>query len=207
MAMEKKATGRPSSYTDELAEEICETIASSGRGIKNLCRTYEHWPSHDTIYKWLKKHKNFADLYAKAKRHQVEIILDEILDISDDTSNDTITRIDKDGNEQEICNTEWINRSRLRVDTRKWLAAKLCPRLYGDRHEHVKLKFPDDISKRGALLEMSSEVFRALTKQEIDIDQAKSLISSIKDHGINITLGDLSDRLNKLEEGSTDEKK
>ncbi len=57
---------------------------------------------------------------------QIETLVDEIIDIADDSSND---RIIDDGRER--CNGEYIARSRLRVDTRKWLASKLAPKIYG----------------------------------------------------------------------------
>lgn len=115
-------------YTDDLAREICETIASQGKGLKRLCKENSHWPSYDTIYKWMRKHPIFADLYAYAKKEQVTCLVDEILDIADDGSQDEL--IDEDGNARP--NNEFINRSRIRIDTRKWIATKLVPRLYGD---------------------------------------------------------------------------
>ena len=74
----------------ELAEEICNAVSCSSKGIKQLCKEYEHWPSHDTIYRWLAMEKEFSDLYARAKRLQIEVIVDEILEIADDTSNDSV---------------------------------------------------------------------------------------------------------------------
>lgn len=124
--------GRPTDYTIELAEEICDAIACSSKGLKPLCNANNHWPDRKNIYQWIKKHPEFRSMYAQAKEHQIEVIVNEILEIADDTSKDTIIKTNKDGVEYETCNSEYINRSRLRVDTRKWLAAKLCPRLYGD---------------------------------------------------------------------------
>ncbi len=85
------------------------------------------------IYKWRIKHKDFAEMYAQAKRDQAEILIEEVREISDDTSRDTLLRQDKNGDDYEVCNTEWIARSRLRVDTRKWLASKLIPKVYGEK--------------------------------------------------------------------------
>lgn len=120
--------GRPTDYTPELAQEICDTIASCSKGIKRLCAQHSHWPSHETIYRWLRKYDSFSDLYARAKKDQVRALVEEILEISDDSSQDTR----ENANGDEVCNSEWVARSRLRVDSRKWIAAKLVPRLYGD---------------------------------------------------------------------------
>lgn len=125
----KSKGGRPTIYTPKLAKEICDTIACSSRGIKRLCSEREHWPNPDTIYTWVTNRKDFSEQYAQAKRHQIEVIIDEILDIADDTSNDNV--VNEDG--KIVTDHEHINRSRLRIDTRKWIAAKLAPKVYGDK--------------------------------------------------------------------------
>lgn len=124
---QKNKIGRPTNYTPELAKEICDTIASSSVGIKRLCKENANWPSHNTVYRWLANFSQFSDQYAQAKRNQIELLVDEILEIADDSSQDQV--INAQGN--LICNTELIARSRLRIDTRKWLAAKLVPKIYG----------------------------------------------------------------------------
>jgi len=125
--------GRPSKYTPELAKEICDAIASSSKGLETLCKENPHWPAPKNINIWRRKHEEFRIAYAQSKIDQIETLVDEILEIADDTSKDTIIKVDENENEKETYNAEWVNRSRLRIDTRKWLAAKLVPRLYGDR--------------------------------------------------------------------------
>jgi len=120
-------TGRPTNYTPDLAKEICDSIAASSKGIKKLCSENEGFPNPDTIYRWISAHKDFSDQYAQAKRQQIEVIVDEIIEIADDTSRD----ISVNENGKVIVNHEHINRSRLRIDTRKWLASKLAPKIYG----------------------------------------------------------------------------
>lgn len=124
-----KKVGRPTDCTLELAHEICDEIASSTKGIKVLCRENSHWPNADTIYTWRNRHPEFSDMYARAKQHQVEVLVDSILEIADNTSNDY--NVTDEG--KIIPNHEHINRCRLRIDTIKWLAAKLAPRIYGDK--------------------------------------------------------------------------
>jgi hypothetical protein len=124
--------GRPTSYTPALGEEICNAIASASKGLKQLCKENSHWPEQRNIYHWLTKHEEFRRLYALAKEHQIQSLVDEILEIADDTSQDS--KINEFG--ESVYNSEYIARCRLRVDTRKWLAAKLCPRLYGERVQY-----------------------------------------------------------------------
>ena len=116
-------------YTEELAKEICDTIACTPKSTAKLCKEFPHWPSHETIYKWKRTIPEFADMYANAKRDQIEPLVDQILDISDDAKNDYYAN--NEG--KELFDSEHVQRSRLRVDSRKWFAAKLAPRIYGDR--------------------------------------------------------------------------
>lgn len=88
-------------------------------------------PEPATIYRWLSADKEFCNRYTRAREDQADTLADQIIEIADDCSRDTIS--DDDG---ERANTEWINRSRLRVDARKWIAAKLKPKKYGDAIDH-----------------------------------------------------------------------
>lgn len=133
MTKEKGIGGVPLTYTEELGREICSKIAVSDYGLKRLCAENPHWPCRQTILEWRIKIKTFGDMYAKAKQDQIETLIDDCLDIADDTSHDTLTKYGKDGEPYEVCNSEWINRSRLRIDTRKFLAQKLAPKIYGDK--------------------------------------------------------------------------
>ncbi|RUR11285.1 terminase small subunit-like protein [Legionella septentrionalis] len=126
--MNKKTVGRPTKYSPDIANKICEAIASNGKGVKKLCEENPDWPNKDTIFTWLKKYPEFSDQYARAKRCQVEVLADDILDIADDDSSDNL--INDHG--KMVCNLEFIARSRLRIDTRKWLASKLVPKTYGE---------------------------------------------------------------------------
>jgi hypothetical protein len=57
-----------------------------------------------------------------------------MLDIADDGTNDWAKQqLGEDGPEVEVLNKEHIQRSRLRIETRKWLASKLKPKKYGDK--------------------------------------------------------------------------
>mgnify|MGYP000053022281 CR=1 FL=1 len=127
MTSKKRNTGRSTKYTELLADEICEVIAANGKGLQKLCIENPHWPNKDTIFSWIKNNQKFSDQYARAKKCQIEALVDEIIDIADDDSNDTI--INEQGN--RVLNKEYIARSRLRIDTRKWLASKLIPKVYG----------------------------------------------------------------------------
>jgi hypothetical protein len=118
--------GRPSSFTQEIADRICERIAE-GEGLRRIVLD-EGMPSEKTVYRWLRENGDFRQQYACAREDQAEHFLDEIMDIADDASRDTVAT-----DSGEVANTEWIQRARLRVDARKWAMSKLAPKKYGDK--------------------------------------------------------------------------
>lgn len=132
--------GRPTDYNDEIANEILETISSTPKSVRQLCREKENWPERVTIYRWTLKHKEFGSQYAQAKARQVDWFVEEALDIAYDGSLDTY--IDEKGNAR--CDNEWVQRSRLKVDTLKWYASKLAPRVYGEKIQIEKKILSED---------------------------------------------------------------
>ena len=132
-APKKRKRGRPSRYTPELAAELCERLAD-GETLRSICRD-EKMPDKATVLRWLadKTKVDFRDQYAHARDMQADALFDEALEIADDASGDWST--DKDG--KKALNHEHIQRSRLRVDTRKWAAGKLAPKRYGDKVQHT----------------------------------------------------------------------
>jgi hypothetical protein len=125
----KRKAGRPSLYTEPLAARICRRLAE-GESLRAICAD-KAMPAISTVMGWLfdGNHDGFSEQYARAREAQAEVRADEIVDIADDTSGDFAA--DKDG--KLAANSEHIQRSRLRVDARKWIAAKLLPKRYGDK--------------------------------------------------------------------------
>lgn len=80
---------------------------------------------------------DFAARYVRARELQAEHWADQIVDISDDVSNDWMERNRQDGSSEMVLDHEHVTRSRLRVDSRKWLLAKLRPGTYGDKIQHA----------------------------------------------------------------------
>ncbi len=118
-------------YSPELADRICEAIVLSTKGIDALCEDHDDFPAGRTVRLWLLTREEFVPKYARAREAQMEQMGAELLEIADDGSNDTYV-IDEETGATAV-NHDVINRSRLRVDTRKWLMSKLAPKKYGDR--------------------------------------------------------------------------
>lgn len=128
--------GRPSGYTEELGDRICREVSISTDSLGKICRENKGFPNPKTIYAWRIDHENFGNKYDKAKRSQADLLAQEILDISDDSSRDQ--SINDKGN--LVLDSEYVARSRLRIDARKWISSKLLPKVYGDYNQIENLQ-------------------------------------------------------------------
>lgn len=126
--------GRPATFDQAVFDELCHRIAG-GETLRGVCRSDEKFPPPSTVRRWvvLDEPKGVSEQYARARESCIHEMIDDTIEIADDSSRDTKTMTGKNGDEYEVADMEWINRSRLRVDTRKWLASKICPKLYGDK--------------------------------------------------------------------------
>ncbi|MBQ0707851.1 terminase small subunit protein [Ochrobactrum sp. AP1BH01-1] len=132
MTEEAPKPGRPSDYTQEVADLICERIAD-GESLRTICDD-QGMPSRTTVFKWLSRFNEFADQYARAREAQADTLFDEILSIADDGRNDWMEKTNKDGEViGEVFNKEAVQRSSLRVEARKWMAGKLRPKKYSEK--------------------------------------------------------------------------
>ena len=114
--------------TMELMVEICFAIANGASSYK-LC-DQPRMPTMPTLYGWLAVDPVFRKMWDEAMQLRAEKLVEEILEIADDNSDD-VDYTDEHGGPH--INGENIARSKLKVDTRKWLASKLLPKKYGDK--------------------------------------------------------------------------
>jgi hypothetical protein len=130
--MNNKPKGRPSNYSQDIANLICERI-SNGESLRSICKS-EDMPQRSTVFNWLanEKYKDFLDRYARAREEQAENLAEEIFEIADDGSNDYMT-ITKGNVRYNVEDKEVTSRSKLRVDARKWYLSKVLPKKYGDK--------------------------------------------------------------------------
>lgn len=125
--------GRPSKFTKELASRICERLAA-GESLRAVCRD-EGMPAAQTVLRWAAK-EPFSEQYARAREIGYAHMAEELLEIADDGTNDYVERERENGTKHVVFDAEHVQRSKLRVDTRKWLLSKCLPKVYGDKIEH-----------------------------------------------------------------------
>lgn len=115
-------------FTQELFDAICKDIATSSIGLKDVCE--KHGVSSVSFYAWIQNDETLLNTYTRAREEQADLLADEIIKLADDKSGDT-----QAGEFGEVGNAANIARSRLQVEARKWVAAKLKPKKYGDKVE------------------------------------------------------------------------
>jgi hypothetical protein len=151
-----KAPKKPVKYTEALGELIGSLLAE-GQSLRKIC-ALENMPHISTVMDWLmrgtgenarKPYIAFAEQYARGREAQAEVLADEIIDIADDSTQDEL--FTDEG--KRVCNAEFVARSKLRVDARKWAASKLLPKKYGEKlHQEITGKDGKDLPVAQAII-------------------------------------------------------
>lgn len=113
-------------YGKETRDAILSRLAA-GESLRKACEG-EDMPEPQTVLRWVQAEPNFAEQYARAREVGYLLLADEILEISDDSTGDMM--LTEHGEKPD---TERVARSKLRVDSRKWLLSKMLPKVYGDK--------------------------------------------------------------------------
>jgi hypothetical protein len=144
--------GRPSKFSEKVFTDICVQIAS-GKGLVEICRADDK-PHRATVLRWIAESPDLQKLYAQAHEHQADFYADQIIEIADEDA--ALVRLDRhygkdkklrngtasDGNFIEATfDAAAVARNKLRIDARKWKAAKLAPKKWGEKvtTEHTGL--------------------------------------------------------------------
>lgn len=145
------AGGRPTKYTNELGIKICAEISCSSKSLRTICK--ELGLSVQSVLNWLNEHELFLAQYARAKEEQADMLAEEILEIADKENRTVIEYSNSEGS--GITEQDNVQRSRLQIDARKWIASKLKPKKWGEKMDittdgekitsfNVGFKKPDD---------------------------------------------------------------
>jgi hypothetical protein len=113
---------------DEIIEEISVNKLSLRKALIDRM-------SAQTFYDIIDNDTELSTQYARAREERTEGIFEEMFDIADDGTNDYMERMGSDGEPYLVVNTEHIQRSKVRIDQRKWALSKMNPKKYGDKLE------------------------------------------------------------------------
>jgi hypothetical protein len=122
--------GRPSGYSAEIADTICNRLAG-GESLRAICAD-AGMPDRATVSRWLARYEEFHDLYGFARECQAECLVDKILEIARDSSGDYVEKRLPDGKVVRVVDHENIALSLIRINALKWMVARMAPRKYGN---------------------------------------------------------------------------
>lgn len=154
-------------FTTAIADTICERIAN-GESLRAICDE-DGMPSKTSVFRWLADNEAFRDQYARARETQADALFDDVLEIADNARNDWMERR---GEEDAgwVANGEHIQRSKLRIDARKWMAGKLRPKVYGEKQE-IEHTGSMDIKGETDPRQIARAVLALLSEAEIEEEQ------------------------------------
>jgi hypothetical protein len=117
----KHPGGRPTIYTVELGNKICDAVKNSVRGLRFICEDNKDFPSVHTVRDWLFNNKfpEFTRHYDDAKRFQSDLMADEIIEVS--------------YNAHEHSQSGRVDKAKLQVESLKWVASHLKPKKWSDK--------------------------------------------------------------------------
>lgn len=119
-------------YTQEQREEIisriCKHISEENQSLRAALQLHD-MPDANSFYKWINENDDFLEQYVRACEDRADNIFEEILEIADESNADV--SVSDEG--QIIKNGDIVQRSRLRIDARKWMLGKMQPKKYGDK--------------------------------------------------------------------------
>lgn len=113
---------------DAIIQDVCYQIAEEGKSLRSILKD-ENLPAMSTFMKWISESEQYARAYATAVELRADLLVEDILNIADNVGQDMVEN--EDG--IPVINHAVIQRDRLRVDSRKWLAARMNPKKYGDK--------------------------------------------------------------------------
>lgn len=129
LEVQQSKIGRPTKYTTDIVASICEQLAD-GIPLTVICRQ-EGMPKARTVYDWMYAKPGVSADIARAREVGEDFLAADCLNIADDNGRDT--RIVGEG--VEVADSDWIQRAKLRIETRLKLLAKWNPKKYGDKIE------------------------------------------------------------------------
>jgi hypothetical protein len=123
-------------YLDEIGARVCKDLAG-GMTLRAVCRQ-PGMPKPSTVIGWaINEEHPFYGKYEQARLIGYSVMADDVIDISDDARGDYVGKTGANGETTRVFDSENVARSRLRVDSRKWVLAKALPKIYGDKIEHT----------------------------------------------------------------------
>lgn len=147
MSDTRRKLGRPTDYTKDMADKICEKI-SGGLSLRAICAE-PGMPARGTVYRWLIENADFQDQYTRARDKQADYFAEEIIEIADSAEAESAA----------------VAKAKLQIDARKWAASKIAPKKYGDKQE-IDVKSSD--GSMTPAVRLNAEEFRKIAEDVLN---------------------------------------
>lgn len=155
--MKKRPVGRPSAFTEELVQHICEELAND-RSVKDICENDEGMPHLTTVQRWIQKDSEFAISIARAREHGAERVFDDIRDI-----------------EEKVLRGELnSDQARVVISAKQWRAGKMKPKKYGDIKQ---------LEVSGGQTPIQVQTTRMLDVSKLSFEQLEALHTALVETG------------------------
>lgn len=156
---DRKSGGRPSSYSEAVAGEICDRIAN-GESLVQICRD-GHLPNRRTVLRWMEADAVFAARCARAREVHADFAQDRMLDIEIGVLDGQIDP----------------TAARVVLSSMQWRASKLAPKKYGDmsKVEHT--------GPNGGPVQIESTVIDSRSMSPEDRETFRQLLLKAKKEG------------------------
>ena len=136
----------------------------------------EGMPNPGLVWKWRKIHPAFGEMYERARKDQMHAWSDQIITFADDGTHDVL----RDGDGQPMLKKngdpqlyrEHIDRTRLKIETRKWLMAKIVPKVFGDK---MKVEATHTVESMDDA-EMVNQLNTAMTRAGMSMDDLVDIL-------------------------------
>lgn len=116
---------RMSRYSEAQKKDIANKVVSAMQGGMSLHKSCAFVGINEVVfYRWIDSNPDLKERITRARDGLINKMAEEILELAD-----AQPMIDNEGK----VDNGWVNQTRLRIDARKWLLSKLCPKKYGDR--------------------------------------------------------------------------
>jgi len=158
-----RGPGRPSSYTSKVGADICRRIAE-GESLSHICAD-PRMPDVRTVLRWAGSDvEGFRQLYARAMEARAHLLAEEILELAD------------------AADPENVQAQKLKVDTRKWVASKFWPRVFGDRIQTDV----QQLDRNGSPTDPAAVNVMVLAADKLDTDELRVLVALYRKMGIRL---------------------
>lgn len=126
----------PEEIWDEILDKLCE-----GMTLREVCRSDPHrYPAEKNVRKRALWDAEWGSHYVRARQVGYLRMADEIIEIADTPCPMVVEIYDKDGNLREKKIADNTQHRMNQINTRKWMLAKMLPKVFGDNatvtHQH-----------------------------------------------------------------------